>query len=490
MPPRKKSDQPTKAKKPIASASSPRWKNRIVGHAQIDPRKVVPNDMNWRQHPALQQRTMGSILDRIGWVNDLLVNRRTGKLLDGHLRLSLALERGESTVPVKYVDLSEEEELDVLLNHDLVGTLAQADAAMLRTLRDEVADAEHLTDELTASEAQEAEELLETTTRALETISRTVGKVHAYSTGKENSSESLASTPDSLPGVFDLKETLDYEWGEHPFDIPAVLRDKCIACPEPISTWVSPDVPHAQSSDPRAYALTVQGNNNVGHARTAQALDWSRTVLCTHTDDEHLLPLWYEQKYYAAKILNRGIYACISPEISVGGNWPKAERIYNVFRNRWLARYWQECGIKIIPSVSHLEVESDSIFLYAGLPKNLPCISCQVHSNSGGEVDEVDAGRLYSRSLRHLVNELKPQSLLVYGSPSREKFIEQAKLPKSLHIISVDNYSTVRYEYLHRNRGTADRIGTTVRKQSLVDKETNLPASKSKPKVVEKNGKK
>ena len=201
----KKASKKSVSKKPAAKG----WQNRIVGHAQVDPRKVVPSDKNWRKHPTLQQRTMGNMLDRIGWVNDLLVNRRTGKLLDGHLRLSLALEKGESVVPVKYVDLSEEEENDVLLNHDLVGSLAQADTELLRNLRDEVADAEHLVDELTDSEAEEAQSLLDTTVGALETISRTVSKVHAHSTGITNSSESLESASDTLPGAFDLKEDFD-----------------------------------------------------------------------------------------------------------------------------------------------------------------------------------------------------------------------------------------------------------------------------------------
>ncbi|MCY7417624.1 MAG: hypothetical protein LH650_03855, partial [Chloroflexi bacterium] len=50
----------------------------------------------------------------MGWVQEVVVNNRTGYLVDGHLRAQLAISRDEATIPVVYVDLSEEEEALVL----------------------------------------------------------------------------------------------------------------------------------------------------------------------------------------------------------------------------------------------------------------------------------------------------------------------------------------------------------------------------------------
>lgn len=55
-------------------------------------------------------------LGEVGWVAEVLVNRTTGNVVDGHLRIELALARDEPTVPVTYVELSDAD----LLVADLV----------------------------------------------------------------------------------------------------------------------------------------------------------------------------------------------------------------------------------------------------------------------------------------------------------------------------------------------------------------------------------
>lgn len=62
------------------------------------------------------------------------MNRRTGHLLDGHLRLRLALGRGEPTVPVLEVDLEPDEERLVLATLDPIGAMAEADGERLDEL--------------------------------------------------------------------------------------------------------------------------------------------------------------------------------------------------------------------------------------------------------------------------------------------------------------------------------------------------------------------
>jgi hypothetical protein len=62
------------------------------------------------------------------------VNRTTGRLLDGHLRVELAIAAGEASVPVTYVELTEEEERLVLASFDPLGAMATADARRLEDL--------------------------------------------------------------------------------------------------------------------------------------------------------------------------------------------------------------------------------------------------------------------------------------------------------------------------------------------------------------------
>ena len=117
-----------------AIASENPWRNRIVGHGDEPPGRLIANPANWRIHPMAQQQALAGALSDVGWVAQVIVNRRSGYLVDGHLRVELALARGEPSVPVTYVDLSPEEERLVLASLDPLGAMAGADAAKLEEL--------------------------------------------------------------------------------------------------------------------------------------------------------------------------------------------------------------------------------------------------------------------------------------------------------------------------------------------------------------------
>lgn len=106
------------------------WANRIVGHGTEDPEQLLANPRNWRIHSMQQQDIMAGVLDKVGWVDEITVNQSTGFVVDGHMRIILAIRRGEQ-VPTKYVDLTEEEEQLVLRTFDPIAALAGADQAKL-----------------------------------------------------------------------------------------------------------------------------------------------------------------------------------------------------------------------------------------------------------------------------------------------------------------------------------------------------------------------
>jgi hypothetical protein len=95
--------------------------------------------MNARQHPQRQRRALASALTTIGLIQDVIVNKRSGYLLDGHLRVDLAKAERQPVIPVKYVDLSEEEEALVLATFDPVASLAYLDMEEIASLRDDLA---------------------------------------------------------------------------------------------------------------------------------------------------------------------------------------------------------------------------------------------------------------------------------------------------------------------------------------------------------------
>ncbi len=109
------------------------WEQRFVGEAVVPAAELVANPQNFRRHPKAQRRAMTTALDTVGWIQRVIVNRTTGHIVDGHLRVEEAAARGED-VPVVYVELSEDEERAALLTFDPLGALAQQDTTILDEL--------------------------------------------------------------------------------------------------------------------------------------------------------------------------------------------------------------------------------------------------------------------------------------------------------------------------------------------------------------------
>lgn len=110
------------------------WRDRIVGEGMVPPGDLAPHPLNPRTHPASQARALEGLLQEVGWVQRVVVNKATGRIVDGHLRVEVAKARGEPTVPVVYVDLTEPEEALVLALLDPIAGLAGLNREALATL--------------------------------------------------------------------------------------------------------------------------------------------------------------------------------------------------------------------------------------------------------------------------------------------------------------------------------------------------------------------
>ena len=111
-----------------------KYQNRITGTGDEPLDGILFNPRNWRIHPLNQQNALKGVLEEVGWVQQVIINQRTGNLIDGHLRCQLAAREGNTTIPVTYVDLSEDEEMVVLASLDPLGEMAARDKDKLDDL--------------------------------------------------------------------------------------------------------------------------------------------------------------------------------------------------------------------------------------------------------------------------------------------------------------------------------------------------------------------
>jgi len=143
------------------------WQIRTIGEDILPASDFLANERNWRIHPKPQQGATEGSLSEVGWVQRVLVNKRTSPewgadqgietLVDGHLRITLALRKGDDTpVPVEFVDLTPHEEALILATLDPIAEMAATDRDKLEELLRDVNTGEAALQEMLAELAEKA----------------------------------------------------------------------------------------------------------------------------------------------------------------------------------------------------------------------------------------------------------------------------------------------------------------------------------------------
>lgn len=106
-------------------------------------------------------------------------------------------------------------------------------------------------------------------------------------------------------------------------------------------------------------------------------------------------------------VLKRFAYV-LSPQFSTYEDMPLVTRLFNIYRNRWCGRYWQEFGIKVIPTFAW-GGDVDFEWCIDGLPKHSTIAVSTMGDGRWGNFKG-----LYSMWDR-LQEKLEPETILLYG---------------------------------------------------------------------------
>src|SRR6266508_1626327 len=120
----------------------PTWQSRIVQHADVAPAELLNHPDNIKIHTEEQEADMVALFARVGWAAAVLVSEKSGRIIDGHMRVNVALRNGAASVPVDYVRLSDEEERKALLYLTRLPQFAQLDRVNLAEVIDTVSTGE------------------------------------------------------------------------------------------------------------------------------------------------------------------------------------------------------------------------------------------------------------------------------------------------------------------------------------------------------------
>lgn len=182
----------------------------------------------------------------------------------------------------------------------------------------------------------------------------------------------------SLPGNFDRLHTFAVFPSDNDYGIPSLLQEKWIP------KWLQP------------YGVRV---------RTDTMPEGG--AMHFFLDDYRFEVLW--NRPWTTLSAPKAMGYALAPDFSVYRDWPLALQIFNVYRNRWMGRFWQEQGIHVIPTVVWSDQRSYD-FCFAGIDKGSIVACSSVGVRDGESLDYFAAG------YREMVRRLEPEHVVFYGN--------------------------------------------------------------------------
>lgn len=124
-------------------------------------------------------------------------------------------------------------------------------------------------------------------------------------------------------------------------------------------------------------------------------------------DDYQFVRVWKDPDRYT-NMLGKFQAVC-TPDFSTYTDFPKAVQIYNHYRKHWLGAYWQEAGIRVIPTISWSDRDSYE-WCFTGEPEGYT-----VAVSSVGTQGSRETRQLFMDGYREMMSRLQPSRIVMYG---------------------------------------------------------------------------
>lgn len=126
-----------------------------------------------------------------------------------------------------------------------------------------------------------------------------------------------------------------------------------------------------------------------------------------YIDDYQFDRVWYSPEKYLEFL--KQFKGVIAPDFSLYVDMPKAMQIFNCYRSRVLARYWQDNGIIVIPNVTWSD-ENSFDWCFDGLPQN-----STLAVSSVGCTKNTKALLNFCKGFVEMEKRLNPTNIIFYG---------------------------------------------------------------------------
>lgn len=425
MPPTKKKTKRTQTESQMSGIETLEW---------VDPKTLDHNPLNWKKHPHRQRQAISASIGVNGWAGALLYNKTTGKLIDGHCRKEEAIKRGDKAVPVLMGHWTEEQEKHLLATLDPIGAMYQVQSDALTSLTEAI---DQNLASLTNSHKAQKDILTKLNTDidhyASEVESGNQPSVLLERKKDRREYDKHRSTKDAIDdshqeGIYRTELADDPIFNSSNFaGLPDLRSD--VLCPDfPTRVWDR----SSESSGPDSLYCYSAGPNTFPPANERQG-----GTLSFFTEDFRFERVWNDLTGTVKLLQSLDFRAHFVPDFSTWADWPLAVRLHQLYKSRYVARYWQEAGLPIIPIVQSIgltdfdedntpiDETTSAVLCLHTIPKNCPVLATEAR-NSQGENDYWPGWVALHKAA---ISIIKPQVLVVYGGVENAKNF-QARLGK------------------------------------------------------------
>ncbi len=266
--------------------------------------------------------------------------------------------------------------------------------------------------------------------------------------------DKIEDATDQSEGVFDLNDFVVFPI-ENDLGIPTLLPEMIPdAPPEKLDVWAGHelDLPR-QEADEDIWWMTMWHSG-------CRGVNWHQAIPFFYTEDFHFEPVFTSPGQNTKKILNLGITKAVMPNYSFNTDWPKATKIWAAYRSHFVARFWQEAGLQVIPDIQYGLSDEDLALGIMGIPDAPGVVSVQVQ-NARGDQQYI---RRTARLIKAAEDKLSFDHIIVYGHTDADKVLDRANL--DAEVTRVAARTARRREYLNS--------GATINSQKVKTKKRKI----------------
>ncbi len=430
---------------------------RTVRVDSVDPKELKDkkNPHNWREHSERQKNYVDALITSAGWAQTILFNATTNRLVNGHGRIELAIEKGYKSVPVDVGAWSEEQERELLIGIDATSSMASINANALSSLTQATLDSINKKGKKSKSILEKFGMFKDVASFADKVLlgekdSTTISKVKPAKSVKElmqqfaEDEEDDIATNEAIVPILqsDVLFESSNEWG-----IPDLLPDLIYK-----NTKLLPTDTFSRELHDRKLFYCESSRDFKTDKKVERPLDvkGGHGFLGFFTEDWIINKLYDSPVDQAQRLAEEEWIAVVEPDFSVYMDHPFAERLWAVYRSRWCARYWQELGVHVIPNLRAANTERDCSYLLDTLPNKMPICMMQVRMGGEKAMDKQQQ-RMIKITLDYVATNMGTTDVIMYGSNSFQKYLAGAA-PEGITLHWLTPYISKRGQYVRKSK--------------------------------------